>query len=518
MASGTIVAPLIQGLSGLSGRTVNYAAQGFVLGLPPQRDVGYVTDHAYVTIYLWNGTVDDAVLISVSGDAEAEGITWDVATPVVVVAKGSQRVVLDVSIDGPLVIDALVTFVSSCNTIVLHLTGTRAPHLSGDVGYLFVPHNWEEGLHESLAWKTEVLIAHDRTEQRIQLRTHPRRNWDLRLLVSGAMRRKLDTWLGLRKTRYLFAPVWRDVSWLETGINAGETTIAIKPEFLDYAVGRWVAVFDGEDHFEIRTVTGIGANFIAIDSGFEQDWPAGSLVAPCRYGLALEQRRVTRFTEEVADWRIRFEAQGETLMPEVESPELYRELPVCPFVPDWDGGEEGRDNKWVRLDNDTGVIEYDIQSIEPVLTREVSFLLIGRDRIDLFLRFLFGRAGRKVPFWLAGADRGFELAAPAAAGDTTLTIDPIDYEYALSGSPARSHIELATIDGARIRRMIVGVETLPSGHEKLTLDSGLPVAVASTSLNRCAWLELCRLDADAIDLHWVGWDCLEVKLPVVALP
>ncbi|MDD2469254.1 MAG: hypothetical protein PHI97_35290, partial [Desulfobulbus sp.] len=91
----------------------------------------------------------------------------------------------------------------------------------------------------------------------------------------------------------------------------------------------------------------------------------------------------------------------------------------------------GWDNKWVALDNDTGLIEYDIQSDEPVLSRSAQFLIVGRDRINTLLAFLKLRAGRLTSFWLAANDRGFELSEPAAADTNLLTISSIDYEYAL---------------------------------------------------------------------------------------
>ena len=172
----------------------------------------------------------------------------------------------------------------------------------------------------------------------------------------------------------------------------------------------------------------------------------------------------------------------------------------------------------MRLDNDTGIIEFDIQSIEPVLSREVQFRLIGRARIDTFLRFLFYCACRLSPFWLAATDRGFELAQPAGSGATTIVIEPIGYEYALVESPAREHIEMVTTGGTVIRRRITAVETLPNGLEQWTLDSGLPMDVSAATLNRCAWLELCRLDSDGIDLKWWTNECLEATLPIMVLP
>lgn len=137
-----VAAPLVLPFADLNPRTVNSAAQGFVLGLPPQRDVGYVTDHTFVVLYLWNGSATDAVLTSISGDDGAEGIGWDVSTPTVVVTHASLRVILDVTIDGPLVIDALITFTSSCTAITLQLTGTRAPLSTWDLRRSYTMRSW----------------------------------------------------------------------------------------------------------------------------------------------------------------------------------------------------------------------------------------------------------------------------------------------------------------------------------------------------------------------------------------
>jgi len=519
MALSTFIPLTPVPMTGLSARTTNHAAQCYVLDEPPRLDVGYVTREKRISLFLWNGSAADVTLTAISGNAAAEGITWDAEPPDLIAAGNSLRVNFTVGVAGPLEYEALISFASACAlNPTLTITGTRAPQLSGDVGYFLIPHTWEDGLDETLVWKTDVLIAHDRTEQRVQLRTMPRRSWDLRLLAAGSARRNLETWISLRKMRRIFAPVWRDVTSISEGIAAGEAMVTLNTEFLDYAVGRPMAVWDSWDHFEIRTVTGIGPNYIAVDGPFDEDWPAGSSIAPCRYGVALDQRTVSRFTEDLGDFRLRFEALDESLMPAMATPELYREIPVCPLSPSWVGDEEAFDNKWVRLDNDTGLIEYDVQSLEPVLSRSASFLVIGRSRIDDFLRFLFACAGRLTPFWLPANDRGFELAQPAAAGSSVLVIGNIGYEYALADCAARGHVELITTTGTIIRRRVAAVATLPTGEEQWTLDSALPVAVSAAALNRCAWLELVRLDSDEIKLHWVAWDCIEITLPIVVLP
>ncbi len=520
MANGTYQPLSLVPMAGLPPACTDYSGQMLVKGAIKTRDVGYVTRDRKILIALWNGAESDVVLTGIATNGEqADGIATSATPPDIIRPKTAQFVVVTVTSDGPLEYAALLTFLSACVfDPSLTIIGTRAPQLSTEIAYIFFPHNWADGLDESLAWKTDVLIAHDRTEQRVQLRTMPRRSWNLRLLAAGAARRSMETWISLRKTRRIFAPVWRDVTPIAEDVAAESSTVTLNPECLDYAIGRPMAVWDKWDHFEVRTVTGIGQNYIAVDAPFAEDWPAGSMVAPCRYGAALDQRTVSRFTEDVGDFRLRFEALDESLMPAMATPELYRDISVCPLSPSWVGDEEAFDNKWVRLDNDTGLIEYDVQSLEPVLSRSASFLIIGRNKIDDFLRFLFACAGRLTPFWLPANDRGFELAQPSESGASALVIGNIGYEYALADCAARGHIELTTIDGTIIRRKISAVETLPTGEEQWTLDSALPVAVSADALNRCAWLELVRLDSDEIELHWAAWDCVEVTLPIVVLP
>ena len=518
MATGSIAASL--SLNPFAGeRAINRAAQQFVLGLPPQRDVGYVTRDVYVPLYLWNGSASDTVLTSITGDEGAVGITWDKVPPVSLVTMQSVRVVITVAADGPLAFTGLLTFVSACATIVLTLIGTRAPQLTGDIGMLLFPHNWEEGFDETLQWKTDVMIAHDRTEQRVRLRSLPRRFFDLRLLVSGRARRKLETWLGMRKTRYFFAPIWRDLDRLKTALAAGATMIPIDETTDNFVDGTQVALWTSWEQVEVRTILGHGADFLAVDPPLSADWPEGAFIAPARYLLSLETRQVNRFLPDVGDYRMRVMAHNDGWSPIVPAtPTTYRSLPVCPTSPNWSDQEESLDNKWVSLDNETGLIEFDVQSEEPVRSREASFLLIGRDDINVFLAFLAERAGRLAPFWIPATDRGFELASGASAGESTIVIAPIDYDYALDDCPARLHIELRTINGTVMRRMVTGVATLPNGDESLTLDSSLDVDISAANLARCAWLELVRLDSDEVKLHWVTPECLEITLALVVLP
>lgn len=397
------------------------------------------------------------------------------------------------------------------------LLSATPPYLSSSVGYLFFPHNWEEGLDEQLSWKTDILTARDRTEQRLRLRRQPRRTWDLRLLVSGHGRRRLETWIGQRLVHYLVVPVWRDLQALRAPVSDGAWTIPVDTEHTEYASGSLVAVWDSWNHFEVRKVIDVADGNITIDAPLSESWPSGTQVAPCRFSLCAEPRSISRFTEEVAEFRLTVGTLFDPAFPVMVEPETYLDLPICPFTPSWQDPEESVGNLWAGLDPETGMYEFTVQAVEPTLGKEAHFLVIGRERIDTFLRFLHTLAGRLNPFWLAANDRGLEVIGAAAAGGAVLTIENIGYGDDLSRSASRAQIELILTNGTVIRRAIIDV-TVAGNQEMLTLDAPLPVDVSTANCNRCAWLEQVRLDSDEITLKWVTPDCLECTLPISVLP
>jgi hypothetical protein len=122
----------------------------------------------YVKVFYSNGSNAPATLSSIAESGDVEGISNNITPPYTVVARTSLGVVFTITVDGPLVFEAIYDFLSVASyDPQLILFGTRAPQLSGAIGYLFMPHDWSNGLTEEMAWKTDVLIAFDRTEQRI---------------------------------------------------------------------------------------------------------------------------------------------------------------------------------------------------------------------------------------------------------------------------------------------------------------------------------------------------------------
>ena len=349
MAFGIIAEPLpYVPMVGLSPSTTNTAAQAFILGLPPVRDMGYVTNDTGFITYLWNGTLSDATINAVSSTGDTDGITWDTVPPKVVLAKRSERLIVYVSVNGPIVFSAFIEILSSCNTLSLNVFGTRIPQVVGNIGYLMCDHDWSQGLSESFQWATDVMIAYDRTEQRVQLRNRARHSLSLKFVESGKVRRHLENILGARRVRFYFTPMFGDVQMLTTPITALDATVTIDTLNTDFEIDRWVVVWDAYNNYEIKNVALMSESVISVGTPFLKDWPVGSFIAPGRYANILTTRKIVRHTDDTAEFEVLAELMNETRLPGRFSVESYDGYAVNDFPITWEDPQESLDNKWVK--------------------------------------------------------------------------------------------------------------------------------------------------------------------------
>lgn len=517
MAVGNIPESIIHLDPVISSGTTNREAQQFIQGLSSLRDVGYVTRDTYIPMYLWNGSLSGATITGITADEEAEGVEWDLVTPRPVLPKTSVRVVLTVTSEGPLEFLGLLTFLATSGNIGLSLLGTRAPQLAGDIAYWLHGHNWENGFEESFSWKTDIMTSYNFTEQRVKIRQNPRRMWNLKYIMQGDYRRKFESELRMRKVRYSIIPHPNDIIQLSTPILAGDTTIYIDPDFTDYGIGRYLMVWENEHSYEIKSISSVGADFLIVDAPFERDWGIGSYASSCRMTNPVDSRQVSRATDDVAVYDIQFMLTDEVSLSIFEV-DTYKGIPLCPFAINFDSITETFTNNWIKLDNDIGVIEYEITNIEPIVYREIPFMINGREEVDTFKRFLYYCSGKLQPFWIQSSEEAFRVVSDITSGDTFILIENINYSAYSFGGYARANIEIITTSGIVVRATIVDVEVLPSFEEKLILSASIDYDIPITSILKCSWLEKVRLDSDNISIKWEMGNTLISKLPIRTIP
>src|SRR5882724_3618456 len=145
-------------------------------------------------------------------------------------------------------------------------------------------HNWREPYELELALSTDVLDARDGSEQRVQLRTIPRRTERLSLTAGHRAQGLLDGLLFAGQSEQWVLPYWPHVTALTAPVAAGSTvSLPCVTTDRDFAVGGLAVLWRDPFTAEVVTLTGLTSGNLTAQT-VAGTWPVGTLVLPGRLG------------------------------------------------------------------------------------------------------------------------------------------------------------------------------------------------------------------------------------------
>lgn len=359
---------------------------------------------------------------------------------------------------------------------------------------------------ERLEWLTDVLPSYNGKEQRVRMRTHPRRQFEVAHLAESSQRRvQLENALVAAQADVLHLPIWPDVSLLGADLTAGATSIPVATASKDYAVGGLVVLISG-GQAEVATISTVNADSLDV-SALVTDWPAGAFVAPAVTARVLGSVSTNNPWPAVLNARVRFLCETEyAITPASESAD-YRGYPV--LVPDHAWTFEGNTDfkrKLAEFDPKTGLRHtLDMSHVEQA-SRQYKVLLSSRAAIAAFRSWLAARAGRLNPVWMASAQPDLTITAAVGSADTDISIQAVGYVGLGAAPVGRRDIVIETVAGQRYYRRIVSAYSVSAAVEHLVLDTALGVSLAPADIARVSFMRLSRLAADAVEIahHWGG--------------
>ncbi|MCW7536700.1 hypothetical protein OOT46_02375 [Aquabacterium sp. A7-Y] len=482
--------------------------------IPARIDLGNVISPVERRLEVWNAHLDAHTLNAIEATA-TDGLTLS-GQPEPPLAFGPLQTRLyrfTASSRGAPLIDARYTFrFASGLAAVLPVTGRR-------VVVFGIRPNWADGITERLEWLTEVLEAHDGTEQRIRLRQMPRRGFEYGFLLEGQDARVLDHLLFAWGGRTYCLPVWTDIAYLPDEVKAGAMELQVQDAAnSDYHPGGmavlWRSVLDNE----AVQVLAVEGNTLTLNLALGRSWPAGTQVFPARLARLEGQTAVRRITDTLAEGRCRFTVEDLTAPVGAEAGLAYQGYQIFDWPPN--RSEDVEDN-WQRkltvLDHQTGARGFEDESGIPQIGRRLSWLLPDRVQVSRFRAWLAMRAGRANPAWLPTFESDLVVTRPVATADSGITVRNVGYSRFVAAHPQRRDLVLRTTAGVFYRR-VTGGDELSADEELISLDAPLGVTVAPAQFLQISWLELARLDQDAVELFWETDQIARLQLSTRTLP
>lgn len=474
---------------------------------PSRIEFGNLVIPSTKTVEIWNAYPDPVTIFQLDGDTEGLSLGFFPPTRL----RGLEDIFYDVTatLDGPSFVDTLLRLHFSAG-------GTRDLAISyGRVLVMGQLHDWQGGFTERLEWQTDVLTMRDGGEQRVRLRADPRRSFEFDVLEYGNGG-QLDLLMNVWQSRVYAVPVWTDKAWLSTAIYPGDTVLAVKTTDLDYHAGGLAIVGSNIGATEALEVLSLTADTVTLKRPVLGNWPAGSWIAPARLGRLPAQQTVTRPTAAISQAKLRFDLEDlASTVTATNSPIRYRGYDTLLRHPN---RVEDVSVDYQRLvdvfDHETGTpAVIDIPN-RPFIVRRYQFLMPDRADLTALRGWLAARAGRQVPFWVPTWERGLELAQPFALDATAVLVQARGFVTYYQAMPGRQDVAFLHNDGTWFLRRITGFEFVDGVVERMRIDTALGVACTPSDFRIVCFLELARLESDAVEIFFETDLVARVTLPL----
>lgn len=388
--------------------------------------------------------------------------------------------------------------------------------------------DWSEGWKETLAWLTDVQTADDDSEQRISHRSVPRRT----LAFSAKAHRSreaalLASLVWANQPEPIGFPVWPDALWIAAPVSIGDTSLAVDTSLggvanREFVADGFLALWLDPFTWEIRTVSSVTApGTIAIDA-LAKDWPLGTVIVPVTVATLRGQMQGKRSSSVISQLAIEADCDvlADTAMVAAApwSGVQFQGLDLLTTMPDGRSPQKTTVHRtMIREDSDTGVFGYLAPTTVPVPTRDFDRFLKGRATIAQFKGFLANRVGRYIAFWAPTWRQDLELAVPAAATDTTLTIKSCGYTaYVFPSAPVRAVLALIAGGPTVTPATVTAAVDNGDGTETLTLSS--PAGVALPVDGMVSYLTPVRLESDSVTIAYAHSEFARASTPLAEVP
>lgn len=474
---------------------------------PARIEFGNLVIPSTKTVEIWNAFPDPVTIFHLDGDTE--GLSLGFVPPTKL--RGLEDILYDVTatLDGPSFVDTLLTLHFSAG-------GTRDLAISyGRVLVMGLLHDWQGGFTERLEWLTDVLTMRNGSEQRVRLRTDPRRSFEFDVLEYGNGC-QLDLLMNVWQSRVYAVPVWTDKAWLTAAIYPGDTALAVTTADLDYHAGGLAIVGSTAGATEALEVLSLTAGTITLKRPALGNWPAGSWIAPARLGRLPAQQTVMRPTAAISRAKLRFDLEDlASTVTATGSPIQYRGVDTLLRHPN---RVEDVSIDYQRLidvfDHETGSpAVIDIPN-RPFIVRRFQFLVPDRADLTVLRGWLATRAGRQGPFWVPTWERGLEVAEPFNLDATEILVQARGFPTYYQAMPGRQDVAFLHNNGTWSLRRITAFEFVDGVVERMRIDAALGIACAPSDFQIVCFLELARLESDAVEIFFETDRVARVTLPL----
>jgi hypothetical protein len=376
--------------------------------------------------------------------------------------------------------------------------------LYGDLA--LIPFQAESTMVETWEFYTDVSIARDLSEERIQGRSKPRvvYNYKIPLSSTKAQESFNTEFGGLRIDNAI--PVWSDVQYVGL-VAAGATSISCNTELYDLRENSLAMLFNC-GNWQIIEINSIDTSSITLTAGVTLEINKAYLI-PVRKGWVRGaiSRNVSGYS---ASTSINYVVDDNPYL-EAEVPDQYlsNDIYFEPLLKDSETLNTSLNQQQTIVDQVVGPVARFTDTTRPQQIKPFYSILENRQQIVNFKKFLFRRAGKYRPFWLPSFENDLRLLSTGTIS-TTITISSDSF---IAYASQRTHIAIHANEAWHARAVSNPIQ-LDADRVQLTLSSALNLP--ADKIVCISYLGLYRFDSDKIDLTWQS-GIVKTTVPIIEI-
>ena len=379
------------------------------------------------------------------------------------------------------------------------------------------PHNWSASMKVDVSYKTEIIQSRVMREQRLALRSQPRKQMtlsvspsgaDLRLFLAQMAAQQQTEWIVIETTRA--APLAADLApgglSFEFGLTAPAWAVA--GAYCGFEVGK------SKVTCQIVGVSGGTVSFSILSGTFTTTIPTGTLVYPGLVGRLSTSIRGNLLTNAVGTFTVVFEADPgiNRVETDVAAPATFNGKELFLLKPNWQGAPQVTlESMLETIDYDRGRLVHNQPVVWNVETLRLEYLRRNRDEAEALTQFFHRMRGQQGEFYMPTWVNDFDISTGAAAGTTGLTVPGRTIYDLFAGSPVYKSVIVFYRDGSYHVNRVNGI-TLTSGDSRLAFASLIPQAISKNTVKLMCWLPAWRLAIDTLSLEWLTRSVAQTQL------
>lgn len=381
--------------------------------------------------------------------------------------------------------------------------------------YLFpFAHNWSASFRVDNSYKTEIIQSRVFREQRLALRSQPRKRVTLSISPTGTELRSFLSQMATRQQTEWVIPEVTRPSLTATLLSAGGNVLDFGATAPPWAVVGSYCVIQAVAGQVLAQIAVVLGGAVQIVTPVAAALPASSKVYPGIVGRLETSLKANLLTNAVATSTIVLDADpGINRVQNDSTAETTfngRELFI--LKPNW------QQTPQVTLESMLETIDYDRGRVvhhQPVNwnieTLRLEYLRRDQAEAEALTAFFHRRRGQQGEFYMPTWVSDFDLTTGAASGATILNVPGTTMFDLYATSPVYKAAIIFFRDGSYQANRLVSLTNV-SGNSRFTFATAFPQAVNKTTVKLMCWLPAWRLAIDTLTIEWLTRTVAQAQL------